>query len=329
MTEQTHIHNLISRFLNGDCSEIEIAELLAWTNTSKNNQKEFLQMKDLWDLTNRSENKSTEQLLLFYRNQLEKSKQTRIKQINRVAAIAAVLLVGFVSSIFFPWRSVDQTQHLNVYSVPLGSHSKLVLYDGTEVSLNSGSTLTYPTEFANGFRRVSLTGEAFFKVKSDKKHPFIVKTDDFDVEATGTQFNVCTYDNDAFAATTLADGIVMLRIKNSNQAFKLMPGEKFRLNRSTNTCNQTTADIESELAWKDGDFIFNNIPFPELVQRLERWYDVKLQWSGKRLESFSYTGSFKNQETIWEVLDALELTTPINYQKIKFREFKINYKSNN
>ena len=114
MNEQTYIYNLISRFLNGDCSEIEIAELLAWTNTSENNQKEFLQIKDLWDLTNCTENKSAEQLILFYRNQLEKSKQKRIKQINRVAAIAAVLLVGFVSNILFPWRSVDQTQHLNV-----------------------------------------------------------------------------------------------------------------------------------------------------------------------------------------------------------------------
>jgi len=329
MTELTHIHNLISRLLNGDCSEIEIAELSTWTNTSENNQKEFLQIKDLWDLTNHTEKKSTEQLILFYRKKLDESKQTRIKQINRIAAIAAVLLIGFVSNILFPWRFVDQTQHLNVYSVPLGSRSKIVLYDGTEVYLNSGSTLTYPTEFANGFRRVTLTGEAFFKVKSDKKHPFIVKTDDFDVEATGTQFNVSAYYNDSFSATTLAEGAVMLRIKNSNKMFRIMPGEKFRLNHSKNTYDQHSTNLESEFAWKDGEFIFNNVPFPELVQRLERWYDVKLQWSGKRLESFSYTGSFKNQETIWEVLDALELTTPINYQKIKFREFKINYKSNN
>jgi ferric-dicitrate binding protein FerR (iron transport regulator) len=116
-------------------------------------------------------------------------------------------------------------------------------------------------------------------------------------------------------------------MSKSNQSFNIKPGEKFRLNRLKNSYNQDNADVESELAWKDGEFIFKNIPFPELVKRLERWYDVKLVWSGKNLESYAYTGRFKNQETIWQVLDALKLTSRINYQKITFREFKLIYNS--
>ena len=329
MIEEFEIQNLIARYINGHCSESEIIELLGWTDSSTKNRQEYLQIKDLWDIASHKDPKSVQKLIFFYKNQLEKSRKARIRLINSVAAIAAVFIVGFVGSILFPFKSAETIQNVNVFSVPLGSRSKLVLFDGTEVNLNSGSTLTYANEFVSGVRQVSLTGEGFFKVKSDIEHPFIVKTADFEVKATGTQFNVCTYQNDAFSTTTLAEGEVYLSIKNSKQEFKILPGEKFRLNRSQNTFSQSITDVESELAWKEGEFIFRNIPFPELVQRLERWYDVKLLWSGKKLESFSYTGRFKNQETVWQVLDALKLTTPINYTKTTFREFKINYKSNN
>jgi ferric-dicitrate binding protein FerR (iron transport regulator) len=85
------------------------------------------------------------------------------------------------------------------------------------------------------------------------------------------------------------------------------------------------ADIESEMAWKDDQFIFKNIPFPELAKRLERWYDVKLNYSDQRLQEYAFTGKFKNQETIWQVLDALTFTIPISYEKTTFREFNIKY----
>lgn len=327
MEETTHIQKLIGRYLNGECSENEKSELLGWANYSEYNRKELIQLKDLWDMAGRSEVKSAGQLIFFYRKQLENSKLARRQLIRSFTAIAAVLVIGLVATIFIPRKSVRLNRQLNVFSVPLGSRSKLILFDGSEVHINSGSSLTYPNEFDSDVRRVFLMGEGFFKVKSDKKHPFIVSTTNFEVEATGTQFNICTYDSDPFSTTTLAEGTASLRVKNQAIEFRIKTGEKFRLNKLENTYIQSVTDIESELAWKDGKFIFKSIPFPELVQRLERWYDVRLLWSGKNLETFSYTGRFKNQETIWQVLDALKLTTPINYQKTSFREFKINYKS--
>jgi ferric-dicitrate binding protein FerR (iron transport regulator) len=327
MNNETEIQNLIARYLNGECSDAEIAALLVWCSLSAQNQKEFIQAKDLWDLANQTANKSDQQLIQFYRKQLEKSRQSHVILINSMIAVAAVLIAGLVVAALYPWKSDDSVKQMSIFTVPLGSRSSVVLFDGTEVNLNSGSILTFPNQFDGNSRLVTLSGEGFFKVKSDKKHPFIVKTTDFEVEATGTQFNVCSYDNDPFSAATLAEGIVSLCMSKSNQSINIKPGEKFRLNRLKNTYNQDVADVESELAWKDGEFIFKNIPFPELVKRLERWYDVKLVWSGKNLESYAYTGRFKNQETIWQVLDALKLTSRINYQKITFREFKLIYNS--
>jgi ferric-dicitrate binding protein FerR (iron transport regulator) len=329
MKDERPIENLIARYLNGDCSDVEKTELLDWTSNNKENEKEYIEIKDIWDFTSRKDSKSNEQLIFFYKTQLEKSIRARIILINRFIAIAAVFIIGLVAYVLIPQKSVNNPQYLSTYSVPMGSRSKLVLFDGTEVNLNAGSTLTYSNEYNSGTRRVTLTGEGFFRVRSDKRHPFIVKTADFEVEATGTQFNVCAYDNDSYTNTTLAEGIVALRLFKSNQTIKIIPGERFKLNRADNTYSQSTVDIESELAWKDGQFIFKSIPFPELVKRLERWYDVKLQWSGNKLATYSYSGRFKNQETIWQVLDALKLTSPISYQKTTFREFKITYKANN
>ncbi|MBV5334877.1 MAG: DUF4974 domain-containing protein, partial [Sulfuricurvum sp.] len=216
--------------------------------------------------------------------------------------------------------------NLQVFSVPLGSRSKVILADGTEVSLNSGSELKYTSGFSSVNRVVSLTGEGFFDVKSDPKHPFTVKTSDFDIKVTGTKFNVCSYPDNKFSAATLAEGKIGLQMSGSSKILEVAPGEKFLIDRETRKFSFSDADVESEIAWKDGEFIFRKIPFPELVHRLERCYDVKLNCSGSELQNYAFTGRFKNQETIWQVLDALKLTSPIDYQKTTFREFTITYK---
>jgi ferric-dicitrate binding protein FerR (iron transport regulator) len=195
--------------------------------------------------------------------------------------------------------------------------------------MNSGSELSYSSHFTPQNRNVTLAGEAFFKIRPDSAHPFLVKTRDFTIHVTGTQLNVCDYNEDNYTSATLADGKIMLNIKNCTKVIEMKPGEKFLLDRSAKRYSLKPTDIENELAWKDGEFIFKNIPFPELVKRLERWYDVKLTYSDKKLHNYSYTGRFKNQETIWQVLDALRMTSPVNYRKISFREFALTYKSIN
>jgi ferric-dicitrate binding protein FerR (iron transport regulator) len=269
---------------------------------------------------------SDEQLVLFYKEQYERSKKSRIVLLRRAIAIAAILLIGMVITVLIPHTTSRQPETLQVFSVPLGSRSKVLLADGTEINLNAGSELSYSSNFSSKNRSVTLTGEAFFHIKSDSEHPFIVKTKDFDIQVTGTEFNVCSYNEDAFSTTTLAEGKINLKFSTSGQLIDVKPGEKFLLNRETHKYSLQPVDVIQDIAWKDGEFIFKNIPFPELVQRLERWYDVKLIVSDDKLTNFSYSGRFKNQETIWQVLGALKLTSPIDYKKTTFREFEIKYK---
>ncbi|HZL11978.1 MAG TPA: FecR domain-containing protein [Prolixibacteraceae bacterium] len=326
MKDNEYIEKLIARFLNGNCTAEEHLQLKGWIDKSSDHKGRYLAIKDIWDSVGTPRVRTDEQLVLFYKNQLEKAKKSRMLWIRFSLVAAAILLLGLVISILIPQQTTYPTENFQVFSVPLGSKSKVLLADGTEVNLNSGSELKYSNNYSSSNRVVSLSGEGYFKVKSDPVHPFIVRTSDFDIQVTGTEFNVCLYADNDYAATTLAVGKIGLKMKGSSNVLAVKPGEKFLLYRGSRKYSLKTVDVESEIAWKDGEFIFRKIPFPELVQRLERWYDVKLDYSNSDLKKLTYTGRFKNQETIWQVLDALKLTSPIDYSKTTFREFNIKYK---
>jgi len=326
MKDREYTENLIVRYLNGTCTKEEQVELKDWIEESTDKKNEFLSIKDIWDSLNSPKERTAEQLALFYKNQYQKSKKSRIVLMRSFSAIAAILIMALIFTVLVPSNNVKPIENLQVFSVPLGSRSKVILADGTEVSLNSGSELKYSSGFSSANRVVSLSGEGFFSVKSDPEHPFTVKTADFDIKVTGTKFNVCSYPDNKFSATTLAEGKIGLQMNGSSKILEVEPGEKFQIDRETQKFSFSDADIESEIAWKDGEFIFRKIPFPELVHRLERCYDVKLSFSDSELHNYAFTGRFKNQETIWQVLDALKLTSPIDYQKTTFREFTITYK---
>lgn len=326
MKDKEYIENLIIRYLNGNCTSEEKLELKDWIGEFPDHKKEFFTLKDIWDSSSSPNDRTVEHLAFFYKNLYYKSKKLRIIWIQSFVAIAAVLLLGIIFTILIPSNTGNQFENLQVFSVPLGSKSKVVLVDGTEINLNSGSELRYSSAYSSENRVVSLSGEGFFNVKSNPEHPFTVKTTDFDIRVTGTRFNVYSYNDNNYSTATLAQGKVGLQMKGTSQILEIVPGEKFQMNRETRKYSLINADVESEIAWKDGEFIFKKIPFPDLVQRLERWYDVKLNYSDAEFQSFVFTGKFKNQETIWQVLDALKLTSPIDYRKTTFREFTLIYK---
>ncbi len=333
MNHKTDIEPLIVRYLDGECNFDEQQKLFLWVASSKINKKKFYRTKDVWDATLKKENKTTEALLQFYKQQASQN-TAPVKSLRfwkAAAGIAAVLVVGFISLFMldvltFKYTDIRSSSTMMALNVPFGSRSELELSDGTKVVLNSGSELKYPGTFVPGKREVSLTGEAFFEVTSDVNNPFFVSTNDFKVQVTGTQFNVCTYADDSYSSVTLAKGKVGVQLNSSNKVIAIRPGQQLYFNNKGQQYKVVKSDVSIETAWKDGEFCFKEIAFPEMIKRLERWYDVKLYYASSELEKMLYSGNFKNQETIWQVLDALKLTTPIDYKKTGFREFEINYK---
>ena len=325
MNNDNYFGNLIVRYLNDDCSGHEAEELLSWVKESPDHKRLFNEIKDMWDSIPRKEFSIDSQLARFYKNQSEK-KVVRISFWKQAVAAAAVLVIGLFAGILLMQNNQKVADREIVLKVPYGSKSTVTLADGSEVILNSGSTLTYNEGNLKHGRKVHLSGEGFFNVIPDKKSPFLVHTDDFVIEVTGTSFNVCSYTDNLFSNATLTEGSISLTFNRSGQSFDMKPGERLRYDRETNRYSMIAVEVEPEVAWKDGDFIFRNMAFAELSRRLERWYDVKLTFEAPELKDFTYSGRFKNQETIWQVLDALKLTTPIDYKRVDDREFAILYK---
>ena len=186
-------------------------------------------------------------------------KERRIRPVHIWQAVAAVFFLLAASSIYLSTIGKDATPDLLQQYIPTAETRTLILPDGTEVQLNSQSTLLYPQEFTGKDRSVFLLGEANFKVKPDKKHPFIVKSNDFQVTALGTEFNVSAYPENAITAATLISGSVLVEYNNLNSQVILSPNEQLAYNRHTRFHCLNNPDMMDVTAWQRGELVLSLI----------------------------------------------------------------------
>jgi len=156
---------------------------------------------------------------------------------------------------------------LHAVNTPAGGSYKITLGDGTQVYLNSKSTLSFPVGFYGDERRVKLTGEAYFKVSKNKKMPFIVSVGGTDVKVLGTEFIINSFGKQT--KTTLFAGSVQLNYLNNHRI--LAPGQEGISDKNGILVNQ--ADTAAALAWTNGLFVFNDQPLTAVLAELSRWYD--------------------------------------------------------
>ena len=264
------------------------------------------------------------QTILLNDRKTERRKLTAYKMVFRIAAILAVGLL--ISTIFFFQKSTkDQSfAEMQTVSTPFGAKTSLKLPDGSLVWLNSGSSISFISNFEKT-RIVSLKGEAFFEVEKNGQ-PFIVSTALGDVEVKGTSFNVSAFDGEKFQ-TTLLTGIVNVKEKQTGKEVSILPGQQAGIDGSN--LNVENVDTDMFLSWKDGKLIFRNEYLPSVTKRLERWYNVHIELAGdKRLSEISYTGVIE-MESFSEVLQLLKVTAPIDYVYDETtRTIRIEYKSN-
>jgi len=275
------------------------------------------------------------------------------KGLNNLLKIAAIFFLAFSFSwaTFYFLNKKPNTGSLayNQIITTKGQKSQIILSDGTKVWLNSESILKYPSAFNEIKREVFLEGEAFFEVqKKDDKIPFVVNTSEINIEVLGTSFNVMAYSDEETIQTTVVTGSVSLIWKDlkpsPNQNIILKPNQKATLLKkgsrvilseieiqkpslikSTTTIQSMSptkkeqiiispkVDIELHTAWKEDKLIFQSETFENIAYKLERWYDVKIHVQDEDLRKDRYTGKFEHKETLNQVLEILNLTTPINY----------------
>jgi transmembrane sensor len=185
----------------------------------------------------------------------------------------------------------------NTLATPRGGQYQLTLPDGTKVWLNAASSITYPTAFTGSARTVEMTGEAYFEVAHDKKHPFIVKAGGQIIRDIGTHFNVNVYTDEPNHVTTLLEGAV------SVDGHPLRPGEKATIT-ATGDIRVSRGDPDQAVAWKNGLFDFTDAGVETVMRQLSRWYNVDVTYEGN-IPSRQFTGMIGRSLTLDQVLKGL------------------------
>ena len=202
----------------------------------------------------------------------------------------------------------------NTMRIPVGGFYQLALSDGSKVWLNSMTEFRFPVAFTGEERKVYLTGEAYFEVAPDSKHPFIVVTEEgMEVKVYGTEFNMSTYQH-GVVQTVLVSGKVGIRVNATGKEVMLAPKQMAEYSEKMGMVRVEEADPYRYIAWKDGEFVFERETIEEIMERLGRWYDVKVFYENESLKQKRFTGVISRYENIEQVLRLIEGPATLRFE---------------
>lgn len=227
---------------------------------------------------------------------------------SKVAAV--IVLPLLILSIYLVFDKFYEPLQFSEVVAPKGEKVQFVLPDGSSGYLNSGSTLKYAYPFHK--RLVELDGEGFFDVVHGRKK-FTVQTHDIKIDVHGTRFNACAYRDEPEIVTTLEEGSVTVIRNMGREKLTIKPGQQAIFNKSTKQMTNKKVDVDLFVSWKDNMLRFQNAPFPDVVKKMERWYDVKIMLDDKLKLTQRYTMTIKT-ESLREMLELMLVTTPMSYE---------------
>ncbi len=317
LNEKNGIWDILARSSSGEPLTAQEKELLEqWQEADPKNKKSFELYSNLSFTEKITYNPlEKEEILsdLFSRINTRKKVQSRIML---YASVAASLIAIITFSVIFYQMGKRKAYTYPVVSYALdGSRSKVVLPDGSEVILNAGSKITYPTRFYGKYRLVELNGEAFFDVVKDENHPLIVKTESIQVIVLGTRFNLKSYSTDLFVETTLEKGLVkIIENKNMSNEITLKPGDQAIFSKTAGNFKVNIVNPGEASAWQYGKYYFRSKSFKEIAAILERGFNVSIDIQSKKLQEDIFSGDFVRGESLEQILRIVQQSTKMKYQ---------------
>ncbi len=317
-----HIEEIITKSFSGEITRAEKDLLIKWLNKDSENEIYFAQLKNIWQSAQATFSPNEIDVNAAERSVMQKIGFNNIKRLSfygwwqKIAAVIILPLMLFTAYYIFRDKStVDSNLVMQEVFSPAGARSHIELPDGSSVWLNARSKLKYPVKFIKGERNVFLSGEAYFKVKSDNENPFQVKTKELTVTATGTEFNVEAFEQDTFMAVTLATGKVDISIENKRHIM-LSPDERICYNEKSNKYFVEEVDSYKWSAWKDDILMFREDRLDYVFKRLGLAYNTNIVVDDMEIASQPYRATFQG-ESLDEILRLIQLTAPISYKKTK------------
>lgn len=302
--------NILHRYIAGDATQQEKEEVARWLDADKKNMKEFLAERKLYDISIWQE----EQIRVAGKVAPDKKQQTWRTVAIGFSKIAAIFILAFtLAYTFLPDKNLTEPASMQTIFVPPGQRAELTLTDGTKVWLNAKTTFTFPNKFTADGRNVTLDGEGYFDVTKDPQKPFIVKTKQYDIKVLGTEFNVTAYSASSSFETSLIRGAVEVSSSTSQAKMTLQPNTRTYVENGI--LKKGAIEHDTYFLWKEGLICFYDEPVDKMIEKLELYYDVKIDVQNKELLRNRYSGKFRTKDGVEHVLKVLQLNNKFTYTK--------------
>ncbi len=311
MNNNQNTDNNIARYFSGELSKNELFELEKVLRETPESAEQFEKAKRVWyNLYSPGKaNKNVIAKKTIQKIHLPYRKHFLLRTLNYAAIFLLVVMVS--GSII--WFYNTKSGNIVLVETTVGEVKKIILADSTIVWLNAKSSLEYKEPFSKKERKVYFKGEAFFDVKSDKKHPFTVETDNVLINVVGTRFNVSSYGNDPTEQTFLEEGKISIKTKILDKSFSVSPSQLVTFNKTNNNVVIEPGTVQRHVSWLDGGLSFYNERFDNIARKLERKFGVKIIIQNEIINQLKYTAQFVDED-IDEVLEFLSGTYTIEIQ---------------
>jgi len=283
---------LLLKYIDGDATDTEKIEVVSWLDSDPENMHEYMALRKLKDITIWQTTSDSFSIQNTSRTTSLKAKQ---KVITEMLKIAAVVAIAFLASYtYFARNTILPEVVMQTIRVPAGQRAKIYLCDCTKVWYNGKTTFTFPTYIVGNSRNVNLDGESYFDVTASKEKTFIVKTDQYDVKVWGTKFNLLAYSGKGNFEASLFEGSVEILKSGGSKGIYIRPDERLFLKHD----QLVRAPIEdvNHFLWKDGIVSFEDDSFPEMVEKLELYYDLKIMVKHGTNLKLHFTWHFPNKK---------------------------------
>ncbi len=236
----------------------------------------------------------------------------KIRLLLSVSKYAAIVVFALGAGLLLNRQEeiVPRAAGISEISVPLGQMSQVTLFDGTEVWLNSGTTLRYESNFGEISRDVSLNGEAYFRVRPGDV-PFKVRLKDSEVEVFGTSFNVVSFKEEDYSEVTLVEGSVKVNTLNGKKIAQLQPSEQLTLQGDSREGILKKVDTGFYMSWTEGKIVFEDERLSDVATKLERWYNVEIIFSDQSIGEYRFSGTILKNKPLDQIVKAFTLLLPV------------------
>ena len=313
---ENRINHIIARVLSGESSSDDILSLSEWLNENEKKRDEFRRLKNYWDADVAFKHSVAPALSADKLQQKinVQRRQTARRQLwrNAIPLIAAACLLFIFSTAFFLYNTKDRTSEY--YTLLAGEHtSNFTMEDGTVITLNKNSRLSYSDKYGKDNRNVKLEGEAYFEVAKDSGKPFQVEMNGASITVLGTHFNVKADAESDDITATLVEGSI--RFEGAKQNIVMTPNQQLTFSRSTNKVDVKQIDTDTFTAWKDGLLKYKSIPFTKLIENLKDMYQVEIRIDDERLADPSVTvsGTFDQRQSFDQILKVISYSLPVRW----------------